>query len=146
MNALLDLETKLTILSNNPCPCAVCVSAAGLARQALRSVSPSARVLLDLAENTPEFRAAEATFHADEIARLQAVYDSAGRGRCERLPAIMLDASAPPAPPQDPTALPAWSDQLEFYRKHQMKPRMAHRRSRIELKKNPRVPGSYIIK
>ena len=153
MNQLLDLDAKLTILSNNPCACTVCVRAARLAKRALAEVSPSAATLLTLSQGTPEFGIAEQAFHAEEIARLQEAYDTIGHGRCERMPALALDTSSPPPPPQFTiTPIPdlpdpdAFRERIEFYRKRGMGPRMTHRRAHIEMKKNPRIPGSYIIK
>jgi len=144
---LLDLETKLTILMNNPCACTVCRDAARLAKVVLRDVSPAAAVLLEIPQDTPEFRAAEQKFHSDEIGRLQFAYDEIGRGRCELVPPPRLDTSPAPAPPipELPDA-DAFRDRVEFYRKHAMKPRMIHRRRSITMKKNPRIPGSYVIR
>ena len=153
MNPLLDLETKLAILAGNPCSCAVCAAGARLARQALIDVSPSGRALLDTKQGTPEFAAAERTFLADELARMQEAYDTIGRGCCLRAPPPRLDSSLPAPPPQyTVTPIPdlpdpeLYRERVEFYRKHRMGPRMAHRRARIELRKNPRIPGSYVIK
>ena len=153
MSPLLDLETKLTILSNNPCACRVCATAARFARHALMDVSLSGAVLMQMKQGTPAFKAAEAKFQADEIARLQGVYDSIGQARCMMIPPPALDTSVPPPPPQytitpipDLPAPDEWRERIEHYRKHQMKPRMAHRRGRGEMKKNPRMPGTYVIK
>jgi hypothetical protein len=139
MSRLLDLETKLTVLSNNPCACKVCRDAARFAKHVLRDVSLSGSALLDLPQGTPEFAAAERKFQQDEIARLQDAYDSIG-GRCQMIPMPKLDTPIPELPDAA-----AWRDKIEHYRKHSMKPRMT-RRARIEMKNNPRVPGSYWIK
>ena len=143
MSQLLDLETKLTVLSNNPCACKVCRDAARFAKHVLQDVSLSGSVLLGMQPDDPGFAAAEKQFHADEIERLQAAYDTIGRGRCQMIPPPKLD-SQPPIP-ELPDA-EAWHDKLEYYRKHSMKPRLVHRRARIEPRNNPRLPGSYIIK
>ena len=140
MNELLDLETKLQILAQNPCACAVCATAAKLAKRVLVDVADSGTVLLSIAQDTPEFRAAEQRFHADELARLQEAYGAIDKGRCQLAP--------PPVPDPIP-ALPdadAFRDRVEFYRKHQMKPRIVHRRRSVTMKKHPRIPGSYIIR
>ena len=122
MNSLLDLDTKLTILANNPCACKVCRNAAQLAKQALAEVSPSAAVLLLMPQGTPEFLAAERTFHADELTRLQEAYNYAGRGKCLMAPTPKPDTP----PPQTLTpieTLPdpdAFRERIEFYRKRGM--------------------------
>ena len=154
MSELLDLETKLTILANNPCACIVCIEAARLAQHTLRDTAPSAKALLELPRNTPEFHVAEMAFHADELTRLQTAYNVIGRGRCLLAPALEPDRSEPPPPPQyTVTPIPDLPDpelyraQIEHYRKHAMGPRLTHRRSRSITKlKRPRVPGSYLIK
>jgi len=146
MNHLLDLEAKLAILAGNPCACAVCKAAAQLARRALRDVSPTGTTLLGMPQGTPEFELAERIFHDEEIRRLRAAYEEIDRGRCEMLPPPKLDT---PSAPVDAMALPdpeQYRDKIEHYRKHNMKPRMVHRRTRIEMQNNPRVPGSYWIK
>lgn len=149
MNHLLDLETKLTIIANNPCVCMVCRHAAHLAKHALIEIAPSAAVLLELNRDTPEFRDAEQIFHKDEIARLQNAYDYVCRGRCELAPAPVLDTAPPPQATPEIPLLPdpeQYRERIEHYHKHKMKPRIVHRRPRVEKLKNPRVPGSYWIK
>jgi len=149
MSELLDLETKLTILANNPCACVVCVEAARLAQHTLREVAPSAAKLLELKHGTPAFRVAELAFHSDELARLQAAYDLIGRGRCLLAPALEPDRSQPVVTSREIPALPdpeLYRERIEHYRKHAMKPRMQHRRGRLEHLRRPRVPGSYLIK
>jgi hypothetical protein len=146
---LLDLETKLTILANNPCACAVCRNGARLAKHALIDASPSGMALLSMPKDAKGFAAAEKRFWGDEVARLQEAYDLIGRGQCQLAPPPALDtppeiASITPIP-ELPDA-DAFRSRIEFYRKHAMKPRMTHRRGRITLKENPRVPGSYWIK
>ena len=125
--------------SVRPCACTVCRDAARFAKQTLVEISPSARVLLDMPQSTAEFLAAEQKFHGDELVRLQAAFDFAGRGKCLMAPPITLDIPALPVADE-------FREKIEFYRKHAMGPRMTHRRGRrIEIKK-PRVPGSYIIR
>ena len=153
MNALLDLETKLSILANNPCTCVVCREAAQLAKRTLIDVVPSAAVLLDLPAGSPAFEAAELTFQREETARLEQAYDLIGRGRCEFAPELQPDRQPPTIAQAAPPDIPSLPDpelfraQIELYRKHQMKPRTTQRRGRsITMLKRPRVPGSYLIK
>jgi hypothetical protein len=135
MTQLLDLDVKLTILARNPCACDVCRKAANLAKLTLAEVAPSVAGMLDLEIDTPEFIAAEKIFRRDEAARLQAVYDIIGRSKC--LMVVPPPATLTPIPElPDPEE---WRERIEHYRKHAMKPR-------IEKMKNPRIPGSYIIK
>lgn len=145
MNKLLDLDAKLTVLSNNPCACVVCVKAARFAKHVLMDISPSGVTLISLylKQGTPEFAAAEAQFHADEIARLQDAYDTIGHGRCQMIPPPELDTSSPPLPPQyTVTPIPDLPDP-ELYR---ARIEHHHRRRRLEQLKRPRIPGSYLIK
>jgi hypothetical protein len=118
MNELLDLETKLSILASNPCACVVCREAALLAKRVLIDVSPSAAVLLDMPHGTAEFFAAEQTFRADEVARLEAAYDLIGRGRCELAPDPVLDtppaAVAAPEIPRRDRVLSQASDEAAY--------------------------------
>jgi len=154
MSELLDLETKLTILANNPCACIVCIEAARLAQHTLRDIAPSAKALLELTQGTPAFHVAEMAFRADELTRLQTAYNVIGRGRCLLAPALEPDRSEPVAVQFAITSreIPALPDpelyraQIERYRAQGMKPRMTHRRSRLQHLKRPRVPGSYVIK
>ena len=141
MSQLLDLETKLTILARNPCACVICIRAAKVANLELSSVSPSGAALLDLKQGTPEFIAAEKKFHADETARLQAVYDLINRDQCLLTP---LPAPVTVAPIPDLPAPEEWRDRIEHYRKHAMKPRL--RRDGAKAVDNPRIPGSYVFK
>lgn len=151
MSELLDLETKLTILANNPCACVVCAKASRFAKHVLMDVAPSASKLLDLKEGTPEFKVAEQTFHDDELARLKDAYDTVRHGRCMMVP---LPEPVPVPPPRHPEpeipSLPdpeAFREKIEFYRRNGLGPRMQHRRKRrVEPLKNPLVPGSYLIK
>jgi len=139
---LLDLDTKLQILANNPCHCAVCCDSARFAKRALAEISPSSSVLLVLTPGTPEFSTAERRFHTDEVARLQEAYDAIDKRRCQMTP--------PPVPPPDPIpALPdadAFRPGIEFYRKHAMGPRLRHRRGRVHDNPGSRIPGSFIIR
>jgi hypothetical protein len=146
MRALLDLETKLEIVAKNPCHCVVCARGASIARAALREVSPSAAVLLDLQQGTDEFDEAERKFHADEVARLQAVYEHVSAGECV-MPGVQSVQTVQVPQPEvmavvEPHALPEMTvehrNKLERYR--------MLRASRIEPLKKPRVPGSYVIK
>ena len=114
-----------------PRRCAVCQADAG------RDISPSARVLLDMPQSTAEFFAAEQKFHGDELVRLQAAFDFAGRGKCLMAPPIVLDIPTLPA-------VDVFREKIEFYRKQAMGPRTPHRRARIAPKKRPRV--SYLIR
>jgi hypothetical protein len=139
MTQLLDLETKLTILAQNPCACVICRRAAALAQRELAEVEP-----LDLSlQGTPDFDAAVQKFEKDETARLQAVYDLIGRSRCllTPLPAPRLDTVTPipdlPAPEE-------WRDRIEHYRKHAMKPRL--RKDSAKAIDNSRIPGSFVFK
>jgi len=140
MTQLLDLDTKLTILANNPCACDVCRQAAKLAKATLAEVAPSFDGMCNLEIDTPEFIAAEKIFRKDEAARLQAVYDLIGRGRC------LLT----PLPPVTVTPIPdlpspeEWRDRIEHYRKHAMKPRL--RKDSAEPIEHPRIPGSFVFK
>lgn len=149
MNHLLDLEAKLAILAGNPCACTVCKAAAQLASKALRDVSPTGNALLGMPQGTPEFELAERIFRDEEIRRMRAAYEEIDRGRCEMLPPPKLDEPFEPPIAPHITMLPdpeQYREQIERYRKHNMKPRMVHRRNRIEMQNNPRVPGSYWIK
>lgn len=144
MNALLDLETKLNIIAANPCKCKVCEHAARLAKRALIDISPSGSLLLDLDETTPEFREAEKKFQSDEIARLQEHYDYLSRGRCALAPDPVLDVSTNAAQERINASQldvdPIIQERINhYYRKHSMKPR-------IHMKKNPRIPGTFVIK
>jgi hypothetical protein len=138
---LLDLETKLTILAQNPCACVICIRAAKLAKATLAEVAPSFDGMCDLEIDTPEFIAAEKIFRKDEAARLQAVYDLISRDQC---------LLAPPPAPVTLTPIPdlpppeEWRDRVEHYRKHAMKPRL--RRDSAEAVEHPRIPGSYVFK
>ena len=139
MSQLLDLETKLTILMDNPCACRICRQAAKLAKKELAGVEPLDLKLL----GTPEFEAAVQKFHKDETARLQAVYDLINRGQCLLTP---LRAPAPVTitPIPDLPAPEEWRDRVEHYRKHAMKPRL--RKDGAKPIDNPRIPGSYVFK
>jgi len=139
MTKLLDLETKLTILMDNPCACRICRQAASLAKKELAGAEPLDLKLL----GTPEFDAAVQKFEKDETTRLQAVYDLINRSRCllTPLPAPRLDTVTPipdlPAPEE-------WRDRIEHYRKHSMKPRL--RKDSAEAIASPRIPGSFVFK
>jgi len=144
MTQLLDLDAKLTILARNPCACDVCSKAANLAKATLAEVAPSVAGMLDLEIDTPEFVAAEKIFRRDEAARLQAVYDIIGRSKCLMAPPPEpAQVSAPE--PYTVTPIPElpdpeeWRERIEQYRNQGLKPR-------IEKMRNPRIPGSYIIK
>ena len=149
---LLDLDTKLTILANNPCACAVCRDSARFAKRALAEISPSSSVLLVLKPGTPEFSTAEQRFHADEIVRLQEAFDAIDKRICYMDPVAAQEPPAPAPEVASITPIPelpdadAFRDRVEFYRKHAVKPRMVHRRRSITMKKNPRIPGSYVIR
>lgn len=148
---LADLTTRLETISLNPCACNVCKHAARLAKEALMQVSPLSEKLLQTPErDSDEFRAIERQFRDEEFTRLSNALAYIKRGKCIMTPSTkepILQTQTPPLPttqtpplstvptlPYDETS----SSKLENYRKF--------RARHIEMKKNPRVPGSYWIK
>lgn len=134
-----EATSKLEAISLNPCHCNVCVHAAKLARDTLMEVSPLGEKLLQTPErDSDEFRDLEKRFREEELAIMENALDHIVRGRC-----MMQQSPLAPPPPQIPS-LPyqqGLSDAIERYRRYTMQ-----RKPRGEYKRNPRIPGTYVLK
>jgi hypothetical protein len=108
----------LTAAGTSACQCPPCQAAAGLARTSLAYLSPLGAELALVTMHDDEFFARLAEHMQQEIARLARTLRQVQALRCERL---------------------TESRQEE-------RPRGMHRRARIEMKKNARIPGTYIIR
>jgi hypothetical protein len=108
----------LTAAGSAGCECPPCQAAAGLARTSLAYLSPLGAELALVTMHDEDFFARLAEHMQQEIARLARTLRQVQALRCERL--------------------------TENEKKE--RPRSMHRRARIEMKKNARIPGTFIIR
>jgi uncharacterized protein with von Willebrand factor type A (vWA) domain len=108
----------LTAAGRAGCQCPPCQAAAGLARTSLAYLSPLGAELALVTMHDEDFFARLTQHMQEEIARLARTLRQVQALRCERL----------------------------TENRQEERPRGMHRRARITMKKNPRIPGTFIMR